>query len=129
MTPSFDTLGNLRRRLAVRLGFGAQADALGIQAPILDDFLQSAQVYLCRIIRWRHLQRLHVEDLGVDQRVMDLPDDCLIDGIHRVLVLDAGVWRHCAGVAGGAFQMRVSSAAQQRAAQPRHHEAGAQRGE
>ena len=93
MTPSFDTLGNLRRRLAVRLGFGAQADALGIQAPILDDFLQSAQVYLCRIIRWRHLQCLHVEDLCVDQRVMDLPDDCLIDGIHRVLVLDAGVWR------------------------------------
>ena len=77
----------------MRLGFGAQADALGIQAPILDDFLQSAQTYLCRIIRWRHLQRLHVEDLGVDQRVMDLPDDCLIDGIHRVLVLDAGVWR------------------------------------
>ena len=93
MTPSFDTLSNLRRRLAVRLGFGAQADALGIQAPILDDFLQSAQTYLCRIIRWRHLQRLHVEDLGVNQRVMDLPDDCLIDGIHRVLVLDAGAWR------------------------------------
>ena len=93
MTPSFDTLSNLRRRLAVRLGFGAQADALGIQAPILDDFLQSAQTYLCRMIRWRHLQRLHVEDLGVGQRVMDLPDDCLTDGIHRVLVLDAGVWR------------------------------------
>ena len=65
-TPQFATLDELRRRLAIRLGFGAQADVIALQAPILDDFLQSAQMYLWREVAWRHLQKSHTEKLGVE---------------------------------------------------------------
>ena len=91
-TPQFATLDELRRRLAIRLGFGAQADVIALQAPILDDFLQSAQMYLWREVAWRHLQKSHTEKLGVDQRVLDLPDDADISSIKRVLVRDGNFW-------------------------------------
>ena len=92
-TPSFASLSELRKRLAIRLGFGAQANTITNQIPIFDDFLQSAQTYLCRSVKWRHLQCLHIDDLGVGQRVLDLPDGCGIDGVRRVLVLDGVEWR------------------------------------
>ena len=92
-TPRFDTLGNLRKRLATRLGFGAQADVIALQLPMLDDFLQSAQTYLWRAVSWRHLQKVVSEPLGVGQRVMDLPDDADISSIKRVWVRDGTVWQ------------------------------------
>ena len=91
-TPQFATLDELRRRLAIRLGFGAQADVIALQAPILDDFLQSAQMYLWREVSWRHLQKSVVETLGVGQRVMDLPDGADISSVKRVLVHDGSSW-------------------------------------
>ena len=91
--PRFDTLGNLRKRLATRLGFGAQADVIALQLPMLDDFLQSAQTYLWRAVSWRHLQKVVSEPLGVGQRVMDLPDDADISSIKRVWVRDGTVWQ------------------------------------
>ena len=91
-TPQFATLDELRRRLAIRLGFGAQADVIALQAPILDDFLQSAQMYLWREVAWRHLQKSAVETLGVGQRVMDLPDGADISSVKRVLVHDGSFW-------------------------------------
>ena len=92
-TPRFDTLDNLRRRLAVRLGFGSQADMIALQSPILTDFLQSAQQYLWREVTWRHLRKIHFETLGVGQRVLDLPDDAGIASIEQVLVKSGTEWR------------------------------------
>ena len=96
--PLFDTLDNLRKNLAIRLGFGAQAEVITLQIPILDSFLQTAQQHLWRIVAWRHLQKVHIENLGVDQKVLDLPDDADQASIKRVWVKMGDFWRRIEAV-------------------------------
>ena len=90
---TFNTLDSMRKNLAIRLGFGAQAEVIALQIPILDSFLQTAQQHLWRIVPWRHLQKVHIENLGVEQRVLDLPDDADQSGIKRVWVKVGDNWR------------------------------------
>lgn len=99
MQPLFKTLEELRQDLAVSLGFGAVAGTLDLQLPILTQFLQQAQQQLWRDVRWRHLLRTHIEDLGVGQRVLDLPDDFAVGELEAVWCAEGSRWRRlCRGL-------------------------------
>ncbi len=93
MRPLFKTLETLRKDLAVSLGFGAMAGVIDLQIPILNQFLQQAQDQLWRDVRWRYLLRKHTEDLGVGQRVLDVPDDAPVGVLFGVFVKDGDQWR------------------------------------
>lgn len=92
MRPLFKTLSELRQDLAVSLGFGAASGMIELQIPILTQFLQQSQAQLWRDVRWRHLLRTHVEDLGVGQRVLDLPDGFSIGELDAVYKSTGSQW-------------------------------------
>lgn len=93
MRPLFKTLAELRESLAVSLGFGAMSGVIDLQIPILNQLLQQAQQQLWRDVRWRYLLKKHTEDLGVGQRVLDLPDDAPIGALFGVYAEERGRWR------------------------------------
>lgn len=69
------TLGELRHKLAVRLGFATSGDIVLRQLPILEDFLQEAQDWLYWNIedeRWFVTARIQP---GLGQSLLDLPAD------------------------------------------------------
>lgn len=84
MVPMFRTLADLRQSLAVSLGFGAMAGVIDLQIPILNELLQQAQAQLWRDVKWRYLFKQHKERLGVNQRVLDMPDDAPLGTISGV---------------------------------------------
>lgn len=92
MRPLFKTLGELRRDLAVSIGFGAMAGAVDVQIPILNQFLQQAQMQLWRDVNWLYLHKRHQEDLGIGQSVLDLPDDAPLGNISGVYARRNGTW-------------------------------------
>lgn len=72
----YETLGQLRRRLLIRLGFAAQADnpPPGM-ALLLDEFLLGAQRYLYRTFKALRTERFFRWDMTAGQRFYDLPDN------------------------------------------------------
>lgn len=92
MRPLFKTLVELRQDLAVTLGFGAMRGMIDLQVPILNQFLQQAQNQLWRDVDWRYLYRQHIEDLGLGQRVLDLPDDAPLGNICGVYAFNGYGW-------------------------------------
>ncbi len=105
MRPQFKTLAELRQDLAVSLGFGAVAGVVDLQIPFLTQILQQAQDQLWRDVRWRHLLRTHLEDLGMNQRVLDLPNDFAIGELQAVYCADGSGWRQlCRPIPGNADQ-------------------------
>lgn len=84
------TLGELRAELSRRLGFGAQGSA-GINAGLLDSFLQNAQAQLYSQFDWRHLINYDEKVTGVGQVLYDWAADCDPTRVREVAVLDA-VW-------------------------------------
>ncbi|OSI16508.1 hypothetical protein BWD09_07010 [Neisseria dentiae] len=93
MRPLFKTLAELRQSLAISLGFGAMAGVIDLQIPILNQFLQQAQSQLWRDVNWRYLYRQHIEDLGLGQRVLDLPDDAPLGNINGIYAYINDEWR------------------------------------
>lgn len=71
----YKTLGELRRDLAVRLGFGAQGSA-GINSALLDSFLASAQEQLYTTFDWRHLIKYDDKVTEAGSVLYDWADDC-----------------------------------------------------
>lgn len=75
-----ETLGQLRRRLLIRLGYSAQADnpPPGM-AQLLDDFLISSQRYLYQKYRALRTERFFTWDMEIGTRFYDLQsnsDEC-----------------------------------------------------
>lgn len=87
----FRTLGELRSELARRLGFGATGSA-GINAGLLDSFLQNAQDQLYPQFDWRHLIKYDEKVTGVGQSLYDYPDDCDPTRITDVAISYGGLW-------------------------------------
>lgn len=72
----YETLGQLRRRLLIRLGFAAQADnpPPGM-ALLLDEFLLGAQRYLYRTFKALRTERFFRWDMEAGNRFYDLPNN------------------------------------------------------
>lgn len=99
----FQTLGELRSTLSRRLGFGAQGSA-GVNAGLLDSFLQSAQAQLWAQFEWRHLIKYDTKETGVGQTLYDWAADCdpnrplrdiaIHDGARWVPMREGIEWGH-----------------------------------
>jgi hypothetical protein len=81
LTPN-KTLQELRDKLRVRLGFGAQSSKSGPQTKILNDFIQEAQEDLYKEVDWKQLRKIWTLKPGIDQQHLDYPDDM---GPNRIL--------------------------------------------
>jgi len=87
----YRTLGDLRSELSRRLGFGATGSA-GINAGLLDSFLQGAQAQLYAQFDWRHLIKHDLKDTGVGQAAYDWAADCEPTRILSIAVHDGARW-------------------------------------
>jgi len=87
----YRTLGDLRSELARRLGFGATGSA-GINAGLLDSFLQNAQDQLYPQFDWRHLIKYDEKVTGVGQTLYDYAADCDPTRISSVAIWDGARW-------------------------------------
>jgi hypothetical protein len=76
------TLQELRDKLRVRLGFGAQSSKSGPQTKILNDFIQESQEDLYKEVNWKQLRKIWTLKPGIDQQYLDYPDDM---GPNRIL--------------------------------------------
>jgi len=88
---AYRTLGELRSTLARRLGFGAAGSA-GINAGLLDSFLQNAQDQLFAQFEWRHLIKFDEKTTGVGQALYDWANDCDPSRIRDIAVNDGSRW-------------------------------------
>ena len=93
MRPVYATLEQLRDRLAVALGFGAQGGAQPNQIHILNHFLQQSQSQIWHSLKLNQMNRVHYENLGANQEVLDLPSDCRVGALTGVYWKDGDVWR------------------------------------
>ena len=84
---TYKTLGELRSNLAVRLGFGA-AGSSGVNAPILDMFLQNAQDQLYAQFDWRHLVKYDEKATETGSFLYDWATDCNQDRILDIAIHD-----------------------------------------
>ena len=89
--PQYRTLGELRAELAKRLGFGAAGSA-GINAGLLDSFLQNAQEQLYEQFDWRHLIKYDEKTTGVGQTLYDWATDCELTRIREISLYDGARW-------------------------------------
>lgn len=89
--PTFQTLGELRSKLAKRLGFGAAGSA-GINSGILDSFLQDAQDQLFDQFEWRNLIKYDEKMTGVGQDLYDWAADCDPINILKIAIHDGTRW-------------------------------------
>ena len=87
----YRTLGELRSELSRRLGFGATGSA-GINAGLLDSFLQNAQDQLYAQFDWRHLVKYDEKNTGVGQTLYDWETDCDPIRISQIAVNDGTRW-------------------------------------
>lgn len=87
----YRTLGELRSELARRLGFGATGSA-GINAGLLDSFLQNAQDQIYAQFDWRHLVKYDAKNTGVGQTLYDWATDCEPQRIVDIAVYDGTRW-------------------------------------
>ena len=87
----FKTLGELRSTLARRLGFGATGSA-GINAGLLDSFLQNAQDQLYPQFDWRHRIKYDEKVTGSGQSLYDYAEDCDPIRITEVAIWDGACW-------------------------------------
>jgi hypothetical protein len=87
----YRTLGELRSELARRLGFGATGSA-GINAGLLDSFLQNAQDQIYSQFDWRHLVTYDDKLTGVGQTLYDWEADCDPIRITQIAINDGTRW-------------------------------------
>lgn len=87
----YKTLGELRSTLARRLGFGATGSA-GINAGLLDSFLQNAQDQLVVQFDWRGLIKFDEKTTGAGQTLYSYADDCDPMRISDVAIWDGVRW-------------------------------------
>lgn len=91
--PVYRTLGELRRIVLARLGFGGQGASGGANQVLIDSFLQEAQNVLYHLQDWNNLKDFDEVTIGTEQNRVDFPDSC---SRHRRLlkveVLNATQW-------------------------------------
>lgn len=90
----YRSLDDLRAELCARLGMAAMGASGGANQAIFDSFLRNAQAQLYRMQDWKHLIAYEEKTLGVDQNLLDYPDDCARD--QRILKVETvynGQWR------------------------------------
>jgi len=87
----YQTLGELRADLSVRLGFGA-AGAAGVNSMLLDSFIRGAQNQLYAQFDWRHLIKYDEKVTGVGQTLYDWAADCDPNRVTEVAVWDESRW-------------------------------------
>ncbi|MEX2964485.1 hypothetical protein [Microbulbifer sp. TYP-18] len=92
MARQYRTLEKLRQQLSARLGFGGQAGASSVNAPILNSFLYDAQQQLWEQVDWHHLIRFADKTVGYGQRLLEYPQDCDPERVLSVAVYDGVEW-------------------------------------
>jgi len=87
----YKTLAELRSTLARRLGFGATGST-GINAGLLDSFLQNAQDQLIVQFDWRGLIKYDEKPTVAGQALYDYATDCDPMRITEVAIWDGSRW-------------------------------------
>lgn len=91
--PLYRTLGELRRVVLARLGFGGQGASGGANQVLIDSFLQEAQITLYHLQDWNNLQGFDEVEVGTEQNLVDFPESC--SRHRRILKLElfnGGYW-------------------------------------
>jgi hypothetical protein len=88
----YKTFGELRADMRAMLGSAGAGSAAGLNTSIIDTHLRNAQTLLYWSHDWAHLRRYDDDELGVQQTLLDYPDDANPDRIKAVSVFRGGVW-------------------------------------
>jgi len=92
--PTYRTLGELRRVVLARLGFGGQGASGGANQVLIDSFLQEGQNMLYHLQDWNNLKFYDEVDVGTEQNVIDFPASCSRHRrILKIELLNGGLWR------------------------------------
>lgn len=89
----YRTLEDLRSELRVRLGFGAAGGVPGVNQPLLDSFLRSAQTELYWQGAWAELRSRDDVTIGVGQTLVDYPSTCNPQRIEDIYVKVGTTWQ------------------------------------
>lgn len=91
VTP-YKTLGELRSQLLTRLGFAAAGASAGVIQSNLNSIIQQAQVVLYWTHDWARLRTYWPITIGLNQYLVDYPDDCNPERIKAISILRSSVW-------------------------------------
>ncbi|MCC6530920.1 MAG: hypothetical protein IT531_00085 [Burkholderiales bacterium] len=83
---TYRTLGTLRAIVSARCGFGAQGASIGGNAALIDSWLQNAQAQLYWMQDWKKLQEYDDIEIGIDQTLVDYPDNAHPERILAIAV-------------------------------------------
>jgi hypothetical protein len=86
--PLASTFQDLRRRLAVRLELGKQAETNATVRDLLSEYLRTAFHLLVREADWAILVVRRTMSLTNAEHTYDVPDDIEVGGIHQISVLN-----------------------------------------
>jgi hypothetical protein len=89
---AFKTLEQLRTELQTRLGFRAAGETPGINRPIIDSMLQTAQQWLYSEFDWPKLTTYADRPVGVDQTLVDYPSDANNERVQKLAIQRSGLW-------------------------------------
>jgi hypothetical protein len=87
-----ETLGALRERLSIRLGYGAQGAQTGSLVSTLNEFLRSSQEYLWWNFGYRSLRTHVTKTIGASQTYVDFPVEIDQDRVEWISFYSSGIW-------------------------------------
>lgn len=90
---AYRTLGDMRAELIRRLGYGAAGASAGVISATVDSFLYNAHVQIYWATDWKRLRKYADKTLGVDQYLLDYPEDANPERIKAIWVNVSGVWQ------------------------------------
>lgn len=88
----YRTLEDLRDELRARLGFSASGSSAGVQVPILNSFLRSAQAILYWTHDWVKIKKYETKTLGANAYQIDYPTTANPERVTAVSILNGNLW-------------------------------------
>ncbi len=91
--PQYRTLGELRRIVLARLGFGGQGASGGANQVLIDSFLYEGQNLLYHLQDWNNLKFYDEVTVGSEQNLIDFPESCSRHRrILKIELFNGGLW-------------------------------------
>lgn len=92
MPASTETLGALRAKVQARTGFAAAGAGAGVNAGLIESFLQTAQEEIYWAADWKYLEEYADKVVGAGQTLIDYPANAHPDRILKMSVQVNGLW-------------------------------------